>query len=387
MDGEKSEHPAGRERMKGVRLRIVVCLSHFHPTVGGAERQLLQLAGRWATWGHTVRVITRPVSGLPRRDTVDNIEIRRSIHTLSLGPLFGVTFVISLMANLLRLAHRTDLILAAQAPWEAVATGAIRRITGRPTAVRLANAGPFGDLRQLQRATGRRILTWLVKSNNMFLSLSDQSHEELTHWGCPPERIRRVTNGVDTRLFVPPETTDEQRDRTVLFVGRLSEQKDPLCLLRSWQRVNPEQRYQLLIAGDGHLSSSIGQMIADLKLSNVELLGRCDDLSNVYHRASLFVLPSLSEGCSNALLEAMASGLCPVVTNIGGNRDVITDGVNGRTIEAGDDRQLGLVLSELLTDRKVRDRLSVAARAHVVAHHDVNDVARRYLDEFVRLVE
>ena len=66
----------------------------------------------------------------------------------------------------------------------------------------------------------------------------------------------------------------------------------------------------------------------------------------------MFVLPSLSEGCSNALLEAMASGLCPVVTNIGGNRDVIIDGVNGRTVEAQDDQQLSDVLSEVLTDRR-----------------------------------
>ena len=348
MEGEQAESPTRPET--GTRLRIVICLSHFHPTVGGAEQQLLQLARHWTRWGHTVRVITRPVPGAPHRETIDQIEIRRSIRTISLGPLFGVSFVASLTASLLRLATRSDVVLAAQAPWEAVATGVIRRITRKPTAVRLANAGPFGDLRQLQHATGRGILSWFVRSNSVFLALSDQSREEFAEFGCPRDKIRQLTNGVDTEQFAPPESTNEQRDRTVLFVGRLCAQKDPLSLLRSWQRVNIDRQYRLLIAGDGELAPSMREMITDLNLHDVELLGPCNDLARLYHQASLFVLPSLSEGCSNALLEAMASGLCPVVTNIGGNRDVINDGVNGRTVEAKDDQQLGDILSELLVD-------------------------------------
>ena len=200
--------------------------------------------------------------------------------------------------------------------------------------MRLANTGPYGDLRQLERATGRRVLTWCVKSNSAFIALSKEASDELRQLGCREDSIWQLTNGVDTSYFVPPDSSDRERDRTVLFVGRLSEQKNPLTLLLSWQRVNAQQQYRLLIAGDGHLASSIRQLIEDWQLGNVELLGHRPDLRSVYHRASVFVLPSLSEGCSNALLEAMACGLCPVVSNIGGNTDVIVDGVNGRTVEA-----------------------------------------------------
>ena len=379
MNGAPSEDrpPSGPLSERG--LRIVICLSQFHPTIGGAERQLLQLAGRWAAWGHSVRVFTRPVHGAPRRETLQQVQIHRTIYTLPLGPLFGVSLVTCLVAGLLRRALRCDVVMAAQAPWEAVATGIFRRITGAPSAVRLANAGPYGDLRQLQHAKGRRILTWLVKSNRVFLALSDQAREELVQFGCPEAKIRQVTNGVDTRYFVPPEAPDEQRDHTVLFVARLSAQKDPLSLLRAWQHVRTDRGYRLLIAGAGPLAPRIEQTIAELKLKNVELLGLCRDLLPVYHRAGVFVLPSLSEGCSNALLEAMAAGLCPVVTNIGGNRDVITDGVNGRTVQPRDDRQLGAVLGALLADPARRNRLAAAARAHVVAHHDLDVVARQYL--------
>ncbi len=387
MAGEDTGRSAAHHSAADRPLRIAICLSHFYPTIGGAERQALQLARQWTAWGHEVRVITRPVPGLPRRETLDGIEIRRSIHTVSLGPLFGVTFVGRLAASLLRLAARYDVVLAAQAPWEAVATGLVRRITGKPTVVRLANAGPYGDLRQLQQARGRSILTRLVKSNDLFVALSRQAGEELRRLGCPPDKIRQLTNGVDTVHYAPPPSPLPQRDRTVLFVGRLSEQKNPLALLRSWQRVNARREYQLLMAGEGPLESSARQLAVELQLGGIEWLGSCRDLRSVYHRASVFVLPSLSEGCSNALLEAMASGLCPVATNIGGNSDVIADGVNGRLVEARHDQQLTDVLGEVLADRDTRQRLALAAREHVMAHHDAQHVARQYLNAFVDLME
>jgi glycosyltransferase involved in cell wall biosynthesis len=173
----------------------------------------------------------------------------------------------------------------------------------------------------------------------------------------------------------------------VLFVGRLSDQKNPLSLLRGWQQVNAAGEYRLLIAGEGPLESSLRRRAAELQLQGTEFLGVCRDLRGVYHRACALVLPSLSEGCSNALLEAMASGLCPIVTNIGGNSDVIVDGVNGRLVAPRNDQQLSEVLSQVLADREVRQRLATAARDYVVAHHDAQYVARQYLDLFVDMME
>lgn len=387
MSAEQTRPVAEQGSPQTCPLRIAVCLSHFHPTIGGAERQMLQLARCWTHWGHDVHVLTRPVSGLPRHDSVDNIAIHRCIRTLSLGPLFGVTFVGSLVASLLRPGAKYDAALAVQAPWEAVATGIVRRLSGKPTMVRLANAGPFGDLRQLQRAKGRNILQWLIKRNQRFLALSCQAREELLQLGCPDVTIHLLTNGVDTKFFAPAETDNAERDRTVLFVGRLSDQKNPLSLIRSWRQVNAEGSYRLLIAGSGPLESSLRQQIAQSELTGVELIGSHSDLRDVYHRASVFVLPSLSEGCSNALLEAMASGLCPIVTDIGGNTDVVSDPVRGRLVEPGNDQQLAKVLTEVLSDREARQSMASAARTHVVAYHDLEQVARQYLDIFVEMME
>jgi glycosyltransferase involved in cell wall biosynthesis len=157
-------------------------------------------------------------------------------------------------------------------------------------------------------------------------------------------------------------------------------------LLGAWRQVNAAAQYRLLIAGAGDLEAPVRQFIADQGLSNVELLGTVRDLRDVYHRAAVFVLPSLSEGCSNSLLEAMASGLCPVATDIGGNRELLTDAVNGRLVAAENDQQLADALSQVLGDAVLRTRLARAARDHVVAHHQLDDVARRYLDLFAEMV-
>ena len=104
----------------------------------------------------------------------------------------------------------------------------------------------------------------VVKSNSVFLALSRRRQEELAAIGLPAEdNIRQLTNGVDTSVFVPPESTNRQRDRTVLFVGRLSDRRIHCRCYAVGSVSMPSNKYRLLIAGDGDLASSMRQMIAD----------------------------------------------------------------------------------------------------------------------------
>ncbi|HEV3340476.1 MAG TPA: glycosyltransferase, partial [Pirellulales bacterium] len=106
-------------------LRIVICLSHFHPVVGGAERKMQQLAERWARLGHQPQVLTRTLPESCRREVINGVEINRVIRTASVGPAFGATFISSLTTHLLRRARQFDVMLAGQLPWESVATGIV----------------------------------------------------------------------------------------------------------------------------------------------------------------------------------------------------------------------------------------------------------------------
>ncbi|MEX2121091.1 MAG: glycosyltransferase family 4 protein [Pirellulales bacterium] len=370
--------------------RIAICLSHFHPTVGGAERQLFQLAQCWAGWGHAPLVLTRHVPGLPTHEMVSGIEIRRVIRTLDAGPMFGMSFLVLLAANLLRFTRRYDVVLAAQAPWEAVATGLVAHRLGKPSIVRIASVGPAGDLAQIRRAKGRALLRRLVLRNSCFLAPSAQARAELAALGCSGHSIRSISNGVDIDRFSPPPAAarppDEARSRTALFVGRLTDLKNPLAVLRAWRHVERRGEHRLLVAGDGPLRESLQAYCRQEKLASVEFLGQADDMPAVYRRAAVLVQPSPNEGCSNALLEAMACGLCPIVSRVPGNLDVVQHDVTGLTITLNDDASLAAALLRSLDDAALRTRLAEAARRHVVSHHSLERVARQYLELFDELL-
>lgn len=374
--------PSGPQIATGWKPRIAICTAHFHPTLGGSERQMFQLAERFADRGHQPLVLTRRMPGLAARETLHGIEIRRAIRTVSLGPMFGASFIASLASLLIRWRHRYDVVLCAQIPWEAVASGLVCTRLAKPSLVIAASTGPRGDVRQLREAKGSRLWRKLVLRNQLFLALSTQARDELEELGCAPARIRRITNGVDLQKFQPCTEPDLKRARTVVCVARLTAAKTPEFLLRAWRQVNASGRFHLLMVGSGDLGESLKAQSQRDGLVNVEFLGDCIDVPAIHRRACIFVLPSPSEGCSNALLEAMASGLCPVVTRVPGNVDLVTHGLNGLLVTHGEDHELAAALLRVLEDENLRRDLGQAARLHVERHHDLQKIASQFLGLF-----
>lgn len=344
-----------------------------------------QLAERWARSGHHSFVLTRAILGLPARESLGDVEIHRVIRTRSLGPVFGASFIGSLTAQLVRRAREFDVVVAGQLPWEAVATGAARRLLRKPAVAFAASTGPRGDVQQLLNAKASGLLCGLVRSNSRFVAISTRAHDELRRLGCRDETIVRSTNGVDLERYQPAGDHDLDRGRSVLYLSRLAPAKNPQLLLRAWRRVNHEGQYKLFLAGDGPLHGELRRFTQDEGLRNVEFLGHVCDVAAAHRRANVFVLPSPSEGCSNALLEAMAGGLCPVVSRVPGNVDVIQDQVNGMLFDHNDESQLAHALSRVLTDEPLRSRLAAEARRHVVRNHDLDKIASGYIDLFAQL--
>src|SRR5690606_35801863 len=115
--------------------RVCIALSHFYPTPGGAENQMLELARQWAQWGHAPLVLTRAMRGQPRRQTYEGIEIRRVIRPVDAGPIFGASFIGSLARAFIHFRRRYDVVVTGQVPWEAVASGMVCPMLEKPSAV------------------------------------------------------------------------------------------------------------------------------------------------------------------------------------------------------------------------------------------------------------
>jgi glycosyltransferase involved in cell wall biosynthesis len=241
---------------------------------------------------------------------------------LDLGPGFGLTFIYTLAAALRRFRDSFDLMHCHQGLWEAAATGIIGPFSRKPSVVQPAAGGEFGEIHQWYRTRGRGLLRRMILRNSHFVAISAQIEQELVDFGVPADRLMRLASGVDTDLFSPGESPLETllhpRPR-VLFLGRLHAQKNLSTLLAAWQAATKRVAASLIIAGDGPLLDELKrQSQRSGAAESVHFVGAVHNPLDYLRAADVFVLPSLAEGMSNSLLEAMSVGLPVIASRIGG---------------------------------------------------------------------
>lgn len=217
-----------------------------------------------------------------------------------------------------------------------------------------------------------------------------------------PMRVRQIYNGVDHERFSPrsdrsaaslPGSWQELDDLLVVgTVGRLTPVKDQQTLLRAiaeLRRAAPElcRRVRVFIVGDGPLRQDLSELADKLGLRDmVWLPGDRDDIPALLAATDVFVLPSLGEGISNTVLEAMASGVPVIATAVGGNVELVADGVNGRLVPVGNPAVLAAALRAMLEDGQVRARQGANARARVCERFDWNSTVDAYLGVYDELL-
>jgi glycosyltransferase involved in cell wall biosynthesis len=201
-------------------------------------------------------------------------------------------------------------------------------------------------------------------------------------YGIDDSRMRIVPNGVDEAFFWDHERVPAETPR-LLFVGRLSVQKNLQLLLRALEGIS--ERFETTLVGAGELEDQLKELARDLKLQNVRFHGRADgtELLDLYRNADVFVLPSEREGMPLVLLEAMAAGLPIVATDVPGNRAVVTPGENGLLVPTDSPARMREALLTVMEDPVRYRRMSVAAR-RLAARHSWETIAaefeRIYLD-------
>ena len=157
--------------------------------------------------------------------------------------------------------------------------------------------------------------------------------KELANRSFPRVPISVITNGIDTDFYTPAISFPVS-PFNILFVGRLIQRKGVNYLLQAFAKLRMEKEAVLTIAGTGNLNDVLKKQTDELCLTDsVYFLGelRGKDLLKAYQSANVFVLPSLNEGMSNALLEAMACGLPVIVTDTGGTKELVS--ANGIIVE------------------------------------------------------
>lgn len=204
-----------------------------------------------------------------------------------------------------------------------------------------------------------------------------------------PEKVTRIWNGIDVARFGYRGSAPNQATNPLaISVARLSPEKDFPTLLRAVARaVREVPEFKLKIVGDGQERPALEQLSRELCLSeHVQFLGERNDIPHLLAAAGFFVSSSLTEGVSLTLLEAMAVGLPVLATAVGGNPEVVADGVTGHLVPAGDPNALAEGIVQMCRQAGAWSDLGRCGRQRVEEHFDIRRMLRDYEDLYLELM-
>ena len=338
--------------------------------VGGLENGIVNLVNRMPgeRWRHAIIALTE-VSGRfaerIQRPDMRYVELgKRPGHLVRDYPR-----LYRLFRDLRPAVVHTRNLAALEAAVPAWAAGVPVRIHGEHG---WDMADPYG-LRRRYRLVRRAYRPFV----NHYVALSRHLREYLERAvGIAPQRISQMYNGVDTECFRPAEARAPiagcpfaaPGEWLIGWVGRMEAVKDPLNLALAFVRARlraPELMNcaRLILIGEGALRDSLQKLFARHGLRDqVWLPGERADVADILRGLDCFVLPSLAEGVSNTLLEAMASRLPIVATRVGGNAELIEPGMTGTLVPPSNPDALAEAIIGYARDRATARRHARAAR-------------------------
>jgi hypothetical protein len=408
--------PFPTRRPKGPKLHVCFLSAEYPPAhVNGIGRVVHALATSLAQRGHCVRVLTEG-EGHPRVDLEDDVWVHRIAPVTHEPPpdVAVPTHIWNHSASMLDELHRIETfrpIDVVQGPnWdsEGIATvleGKYRYVVGLytplqtvlrvdPAMRRNAAADPemFKQLIDVE--------TLVYERASGYLACGPAIVEEVgSEYGVSfsPDRLGLVAHGLADEATDATHATEGGRAR-LLFVGRLEARKGVDTLLESAVALaGTGADFELRLVGDDSLAGPTGATYREAFESDhpeladrVSFLGRVDNetLRDEYSTCDVFVAPSRFESFGLILLEAMMFSKPVVATDIGGMREIITDGVSGVLVQPDDPTELVAALRRLIDSRKLRDRIGRGGRDAYAASYTLDKMAEsaeRFYEGIVRL--
>jgi sugar transferase (PEP-CTERM/EpsH1 system associated) len=210
--------------------------------------------------------------------------------------------------------------------------------------------------------------------------------------GIPEADVTQIYNGVDTQRFAPAVRTRALIDGCpfadphlwlIGTVGRLHAVKDQVTLAEAFARATRislgGKRLRLVIAGDGPLRGAVEKVLEEAGVRDQAwLAGERADIPEFMRGLDCFVLPSLAEGISNTILEAMATGIPVIATRVGGNAELLEDGLTGRLVPASNSDSMAQAILEYCDNPALARRHGRAARSAAVRNFSLDHMVSEY---------
>lgn len=363
-------------------MRIgVVC----YPTFGGSGVVAVELARGMAARGHEVHIFSyAPPARLPAFDPAVQLhEVEVSSYPLFRFPPYDVALA-SRLSEVVE-AESLELVHAHYAIPHTLAALLVKDVVApRPLAVVTTLHGT--DITVVgQDRSYRRVTEHALRRSDAVTAVSDWLRVQTEQVFGPTQPIEVIPNFVDAERFRPRDREAGRlklarpSERLLIHVSNFRPVKRAERVVEAFAVVARRTAARLLMIGDGPERAACEARARALGVAErVRFLGAQSAVEDLLPCADLMLLPSEHESFGLAALEAMASGVVPVVSRAGGLPEVVTDGVDGLLIDDGDAAAMGAAAADLLADEPRRARMAAAARESATRRFSPEAVVPRY---------
>ncbi len=375
--GTNEEADAGRRR------HVLLVVDQLQSALGGGERIVLTMAARLPAYGYKVSILTFaadersaalidppcPVYLLPLQRTYD-------VHALA-GALALRQFLKEQQVDLVHTCFESSDLWA----------GGMTKLLSRAKLV--WNRRDMGILRGRKHAIAYKRMAGLPDA--VFAVSEEVRRYTIEVDGIDPARVTTIHNGLDLARWPERSVSQASGAPILASLGNIRRVKGHDVLVRAFAVVHREMPEAKLRVGGAVLEpdfmDELTALIAELGLAqSVSFAGGVQDQQAFLQSASMFVLPSRSEGFSNAIVEAMAASLPVVATNVGGNAEAVVDGVTGLIVASEESAAMAAAMLRMLRNPAEAAAMGLAGRERVVAQFTTEAMMRRVIDAFDRVL-
>jgi L-malate glycosyltransferase len=388
--------PVAADRSAPSAARILFIIGTLD--VGGTETQLVELVTRLDRRAFEPIVCCVATAGaLASRLRANGIAVHtfgfRGIRSPRFKYLPNVSDAWRLFSGLWGLMRRErPAIVHGMLFWAYILGTFVARVAGVPVVV--ASRRSLGLFKEgkphylmLERIANR--MTDLFIANSEAVRVDTIARERLA-----PSGVIVIPNGLDLTRFEHAPDPDLAASLgvaghpCVIVVSNFIRYKGHEYFLRAWRDLLVKFPAAVaMLAGDGVFRPEIERICDELKIRHsIRFLGVRNDVPALLALADVYVHPSLQEGYSNALLEAMAAGKAIVATTVGGNVEAISDGVTGLLVPPEDSAALERAMTRLLGDRQTAREMGERASRYVHERYEMNAMVRSYESVYTRLL-
>ncbi len=332
-------------------------------------------------------------------DCFDEIVILHKQHSNS--PLSYLIYQIKAWRWLRQNAHRFDIFHGIDVFDNTLRPAVYAEKLGLPALIKPAQSkAGFISANRIYRIFGLAYLRRrLIRKVSAVVAINDEIYNDLLSYDVKPDRIHKISNGVDTRIFHPVEESVKHAlrkdlgysdtDFIVLFVGAIIPRKQPHLMIEAVKKLIHEYpNLKVILLGplqDTQYCNNLVEHAQHLSIqTHIHFAGHQTEVAKFYQMADVFCLPSKNEGMPNSLLEAMACGLPGIVSPISGITEILKNQVHGLYIT--NNQPISTNLKNYLNHKDILQEHGLMAHKQVIAEFSSVKIFKQYFALFSNIV-